>query len=285
MNLQKLEALVTAIDLGSFSRAAETLGYTQSGLTHMMNSLEDELGFALIRRGYFGVRPTEEGERLLPGIRRLLAMERELAEEVRHIKKGGDACLRVGALPSLSACWLPPILSALYRELPELSVEVSGGGESELSEALFSGRLDLAFTVGSDASCEFLPLYEEALYAVLPLGHRAAGYEAVSLDTLLGERLLSSALSEGGERMREQVGQPALEDAAILSMVEHGLGVAILPALSIRGWEGRVCALPLSPQRGRSLGIALAPGKRPSEAARRLIALSRRFIDSVTEEV
>ena len=85
--------------------------------------------------------------------------------------------------------------------------------------------------------------------------------------------------------MREQVGQPALEDTAILSMVEHGLGVAILPALSIRGWEGRVRALPLSPQRGRSLGIALAPGKRPSEAARRLIALSRRFIDSVTEEV
>lgn len=63
MESKKLEALLMAVDLGSFTKAAEVLGYTQSGLTHMMNSLEKEVGFTLLERGRSGVRLTEEGER------------------------------------------------------------------------------------------------------------------------------------------------------------------------------------------------------------------------------
>ena len=54
MNVSKYKALLTAVDLGSFSAAALKLGYTQSGLTHMMNALEDEFGFPILQRGYFG---------------------------------------------------------------------------------------------------------------------------------------------------------------------------------------------------------------------------------------
>lgn len=64
MESKKLEALLMAVDLGSFTKAAEVLGYTQSGLTHMMNSLEKEVGFTLLERRRSGVRLTEEGERI-----------------------------------------------------------------------------------------------------------------------------------------------------------------------------------------------------------------------------
>ena len=63
MESKKLEALMMSVDLGSFTRAAEVLGYTQSGLTHMMNSLEKEIGVPLLERGRGGVRLTPEGER------------------------------------------------------------------------------------------------------------------------------------------------------------------------------------------------------------------------------
>lgn len=66
---QKLEALLMAVDLGSFTKAAEVMGYTQSGLTHMMNSLEREVGFTLLERGRGGVRLTKDGERVAPAIR------------------------------------------------------------------------------------------------------------------------------------------------------------------------------------------------------------------------
>ena len=72
MESKKLEALLMAVDLGSFTKAAEVLGYTQSGLTHMMNSLEKEVGFTLLERGRSGVRLTEEGERIAPAVREFL---------------------------------------------------------------------------------------------------------------------------------------------------------------------------------------------------------------------
>ena len=65
MESKKLEALLMAVDLGSFTKAAEVMGYTQSGLTHMMNSLEREVGFTLLERGRGGVRLTKDGERVL----------------------------------------------------------------------------------------------------------------------------------------------------------------------------------------------------------------------------
>ena len=72
MESKKLEALLMAVDLGSFTKAAEVLGYTQSGLTHMMNSLEKEVGFTLLERGRSGVRLTDEGERIAPAVREFL---------------------------------------------------------------------------------------------------------------------------------------------------------------------------------------------------------------------
>lgn len=66
MESKKLEALLMAVDLGSFTKAAEVLGYTQSGLTHMMNSLEKEVGFTLLERGRSGVRLTEEASASRP---------------------------------------------------------------------------------------------------------------------------------------------------------------------------------------------------------------------------
>ena len=73
MDTRKLEALLTAVELGSFTRAAEVLGYTQSGLTHMMNSLEKDIGFTVLVRGRSGVQLTPAGQRLLPLVRDCLA--------------------------------------------------------------------------------------------------------------------------------------------------------------------------------------------------------------------
>ena len=75
MNVSKYKALLTAVDTGSFSSAARELGYTQSGLTHMMNSLEEELGVSILQRGYYGIKLTQAGERILPYIRSLVMSE------------------------------------------------------------------------------------------------------------------------------------------------------------------------------------------------------------------
>ena len=79
METKKWEAMLTAVELGSFTRAAERLGVTQSGLTHMMNSLEKEVGFPLLIRDHYGVRFTAAGERLIPAARDMIQAGKRLA--------------------------------------------------------------------------------------------------------------------------------------------------------------------------------------------------------------
>ena len=69
MDSKKLEILMTAVDLGSLSKAAEVVGYTQSGLTHLVDSLEREIGMTLVQRDHSGIALTEEGKALMPAIR------------------------------------------------------------------------------------------------------------------------------------------------------------------------------------------------------------------------
>ena len=72
MDIKKYEVLLAVVDKGSFIKAASELGYTQSGITYMMNSLEKECGFPLLQRSNKGVILTLEGERQLPEIRQLV---------------------------------------------------------------------------------------------------------------------------------------------------------------------------------------------------------------------
>ena len=93
MDSKKLEILMTAVNLGSFSKASEVVGYTQSGLTHLINGLEREIGMALIRRDHSGISLTENGEALLPAIRDYLSATAKLENQIAAItqKKALDA--------------------------------------------------------------------------------------------------------------------------------------------------------------------------------------------------
>ena len=96
MDSKKWSALLTAVEAGSFTHAADTLGYTQSGLTHMMNSLEKESGIALLTRGHYGVKLTPEAEKLLPAVRKFTQAAARLEREIARLQ-GGAVCPFCGA--------------------------------------------------------------------------------------------------------------------------------------------------------------------------------------------
>jgi len=83
MDSKKLEILMTAADLGSFTKASEVVGYTQSGLTHMMNALEREIGFPLLQRNHNGIQLTQQGAQLMPAIREFLQANANLENQIR----------------------------------------------------------------------------------------------------------------------------------------------------------------------------------------------------------
>ena len=145
MDTKKLEALLTAVELGSFTRAAEVLGYTQSGLTHMMNSLEKDLGFTVLVRGRSGVRLTPSGQRILPMVRDCLASVSALEREITLINTHKEDSVRVAAYESIARHWLPEIIQQFRREHPDVTVDIQMGSVDQVYRWVAEARVDMCF--------------------------------------------------------------------------------------------------------------------------------------------
>lgn len=129
MDIEKLKALKTAVEIGSITQAAEHMGYSQPGLTGMLKRLEQEVGYPLLRRGTKGVRLTEAGEAVMPYIDRVLESSRALERALADHAPARERILRIGSYTSITRRHpaaqheaLPPALSgrAVYHPRRQL---------------------------------------------------------------------------------------------------------------------------------------------------------------------
>ena len=123
MDSKKFEILMTAVNLGSFSKASEVVGYTQSGLTHLINGLEREIGMKLIRRDHSGISLTEDGEALLPAIREYLSATAKLENQIETITQKRTATIRIAAYASLAMPRKMPRSVKPKRQKPSFSAD------------------------------------------------------------------------------------------------------------------------------------------------------------------
>ena len=170
MDARKFNAIMTAIDLGSFSKAAESVGYTQSGLTHLVNNLEKELGFPIVHRDHMGITLTEEGKQLLPYIHAFLDANQQLQVKTEEIRKGAKQTIRIAAYASIAMKWMPEILYRFARICPNVEVSLRMVDDAlQPFELLKEGKTDVIFASYHHAPhCEWTPLYKEKMYAVIP---------------------------------------------------------------------------------------------------------------------
>lgn len=288
MNISKYQAFLCAAELGSFTKAAEQLGYTQSGLTHMMNSLEEEIGFSLLRRGYFGVRLTPNGIRLLPKIRALVHLNDELEAMVEELRQNGCEVLRIGSFSSMTLHWLPSIVQQYNRDFPNIRVELTSGSVDELYEGLRSDKFDLVFlSKNNKIVTEWIPLWEDQLLAIFPKTFPLQHTDAIPLEDFNGQSFLMPGLGFNLDILRifdQQNVSPdiistSLDDPFILSMVEHELGVSILSELILMERTNDVVALPLDPPAFRYLGIAVLPGRKREPHVQKFISYAKTFAE------
>jgi len=287
MNVSKYKALLWAVDLGSFSAAAAKLGYTQSGLTHMMNALEDELGFSLLERGYFGVKLTAGGERIIKRIRELVACEDALVNEIELVKSYGDNILRIGAYSSMAEKLLPTVAERFAAEFPEVTLNIQTGTVTELYGGLDEGRFDLCF--GSKIpkyDFKWTPLFSDRFYAILPKGYPTENNE-FPISGFNGTKFLMPGLGFdddisavfGAYNIHPFVTPTYVDDPAIISMVEHNLGISMLSELILEGRvNDNVTTVPIVPEVSRSLVIATKPDRALTLTAKRLIAITKECV-------
>lgn len=272
-------ALQKVVEVGSFTQAAQLLGYTQPALSQMIASLERELGIKLLYRTSHEMHLTLEGQRLFPAIQKTVAQYlamQEIAQEIRGLEVG---VIRIGTLSSISCHWLPPLLAAFKEKYPKVEFILHQGDNNSIPEWVRTGQADFGFVNMSVYNGKATFLKTGEYRAILPPGHPLAQQDSISLSELTQDPFLVieegttsrplEAFHENG--LTPNVSMHVHDDYSILSMIENGLGVSILPELVLRKTNYNVAIRPLEPPVTRNLGLIAKSKNELSLASKRFI--------------
>lgn len=280
MNIQKYMAFVRTIEYGSFTKAAEILNYSQSGISRMISDLEKEWNVVLLERGKSGVKLTSDGMKLLPYAKNVCLEYEKLQMEVDELSGLQSGLIRIGTFSSVATHWLPNIIREFQKAYPGIDYELLLGDYTEIEKWISEGRVDCGFLrLPTDSDFETIFLEQDRLLAILPENHTLAQLEKVPVAALCDEPFMllekgaKTEVSEIFERcgLTPKVHFTTWDDYAIMSMVESGLGISILPELILKRVPYRIVAKELDVPAYRKIGIALRNKRTASLAVKRFL--------------
>lgn len=280
MNILKYMALIKTVEYGSFTKAAEILNYSQSGISRMIHDLEQEWKITLLERSRAGVSLTSDGSRLLAHAKQLCDDYQKLQMEVDDLHGIQSGLIRIGTFSSVATHWLPNIIKMFQKDHPGIDYELLLGDYTEIEAWIAEGRVDCGFLrFPTRPEFETISLGQDRLLAILPEGHPLAGYEKVPVAALCDEPFMllekgaKAEISEIFERngLTPRVRFKTWDDYAVMSMVESGLGISILPELILKRIPYHIVAKELDVPAYREIGLALREHNTASLAVRRFL--------------
>ncbi len=280
MNLQKYLSFVKTVEYGSFTKAAEILNYTQSGISRMIADLEKEWGVTLLERSKNGVKPTSDGLKLLPYTQNLCADFDKLKMQVDELNGLQSGLIRIGTFSSVATHWLPNIIKEFQKDYPNIDYELLLGDYTEIEEWIHTGRVDCGFLrLPTHPEFETIFLEEDKLMAIIPENHPLKDSDEFPVTALCDEPFMlleKGAKAEISEIFESNDLTPNVkfttwDDYAVMSMVESGLGIAILPELILKRVPYKILAKELNVPAYRNIGLALRDKKTASLAVKRFI--------------
>lgn len=284
--MNRYEVFMKVIEKGSFTKAAEDLGFTQSAVSQMIRTLEEELSTTLISRSRKGIKLTPDGEQYLPYISQLHHSYRELREKNKEMQGLEKGIIRIGTFSSVSCHWLPSLIKQFKEKYPSVHFVLQQGDYTSIVQYINEGSVDFGFVNPEAAKgLETVALQEDQMLAVLPVEHPLANAPKVTLADLSEEEFIlleEGELSEPLEIFREHKIEPNIQyrvhdDYTIMSMVEHGLGISILPQLILNKINYDIITKEITPPIVRTIGIAY-------KNIQTLPSSSRFFIDFIIQQ-
>lgn len=280
LSIQKYLAFVKTVECGSFTNAAEILSYSQSGISRMINDLEKEWNVSLLERGRGGVRLTSDGLKLLPYAQSVCSEYLKLQMQVSELNGLHSGLIRIGTFSSVATHWLPHIIKRFQSDYPNIDYELLLGDYTEIENWILEGRVDCGFLrLPANPELETTFLEQDKLLVVLPENHPLADYEFFPVKALcdypfmLLEKGAKAEISEIFEKcsLTPKIHFTTWDDYAIMSMVENGLGISILPQLILQRTPYRIITKELDVPAYRNIGIAMRSKKSTSVAVKKFL--------------
>ena len=284
--MTKYEIFIKVIEKGSFTVAAEELGYSQSAVSQTVHGLETECGTKLIHRSHDGISLTEDGKAYLPYIQAIVNAEENLKDKKKEMSGLVDETVRIGTITSVSRNLLPALIQKFHVAYPHVHFALRQGDYDEIHAWIKDGSVDFGFLNPEYFNdLNFDVIYRDTMVAVLSKSHPLAEKKVVTLKELAKEEFI--LLDEGTNSVPLKAFtahglQPHLEytiydDYSILAMVRQNMGVSILYRLVVSGFSQGIVWKPIKEPIERPIAIGYVSKEEMSLA-------SRTFLKYVKEE-
>lgn len=292
MSLVKYEILNTVAEVHSFTKAAALLGLTQSAVSHAISSMEKEVGFNLIHRNRTGVTLTEDGMTMLLAMRKVLSAEEHLRQEAANILGVAKGTVRVGLISTISTHWMPNIIHLMDYQYPGIHIELREGDYYEIEQWLLNGEVDCGFlNRTSSKQFDFMPLKRDPLLCIVSSESPLYDKEEIDLHDIEDMPFIMPSYKGTNDVMttfekygvRPYIRFHLYDEKGIMSMVEHNIGISILPELAVGVLPENVKALPLKQESFRTIGLSTK--QKLSPAAKKFVEVLQKWLASVDESI
>ena len=293
MSISKYRAFVTVVESGNLTRAASQLGYSQPGISHMIDSLEAEMGFPLLIRNKERIIPTDNGKKILSYCYDILKKEESLRETVSSINGIMEGDINVGAFCSLMAQYIPRTVKAYSNAYSKIIFHLYEIEASAFDGAFNKGLIDIAFmSQYIPKGYTFIPLFKDKARVIMREDHPLANCTQILPHMLNGcdfimpvpgyDDIISSI--QNHSPFTPNIKYYPASDVCAISMVHNGLGISIISSLQVNQLPSGVIARDLGQNYGRSLGICVRSMKHLSPAVKELIRISKETAAHMLEE-
>lgn len=269
MTLTQISTLLAVVDCGGFTEAGKQRFMTQSAVSQAIAMLEDELGVKILERERRKeIKLTAVGERIVRRMRAMLDEMNAIKELAEQEKCMPSRELRIGCFPSVCACILPQVVRYFEQHHPQVRIIPFEANSADIVASLRQKTIDAGFVHFPVADMYTQPVYKDKFTVVVPDDHPFSRRPFVTLDELCNEALI---VSKGRYEMsimalfKEQNYTPVIKyefnhPATAISFIRQGLGVALLPELTVKSLQHPLCSVPLKPAFYRHISlIASAP--------------------------
>ncbi len=267
MDINKIEVILCALKMGSFSKAAEKYSYTPSALSHIATSLESEIGIKFIKRTHSGIEA--DNVEVVKALQKICETKNYIQSLAKNEKR-----LSVGTYSSVSKYLLPSIIKSYRKAHPDVQVDITV--VNSLSQ-LLDKDIDVLFgTCLQSKEYVWLEVMTDPYQAVFPKGHtfdKEFRFDKKYAETFIvsDEYTVMQLVNKNNFNGTTVIN--AHDDSSIIQMVKAEMGVAILPRLSVVESDG-VEILPIQPPLTRTLGLSY---KKHSPKARLITEFSKFF--------
>jgi DNA-binding transcriptional LysR family regulator len=286
MTLAQLQALVAVIERGSFTTASQALGISQSAVSHAIASLESELGVTLLQRDRAGLSLTDVGQQVILQAREMVVRAEIIRQEVAAARGLETGKLRIGSFPSISARFLPGALRMFRQRHPRIDIVLLEGSNQEVRTWIETRMVDVGVVTLPTEGVDVTPIAHDEMLVVVPDAHPLARKLVTRLEPLANEPfilctggcipLVQALFDEAkvGLRIRLEV----REIAAVLAMVQEGLGISIIPQMALPAQPPMgIKLLHLQPTAWRHLALAVLSRETMSPAAKMFVEVAEQW--------